>query len=70
VAAGLWDAYVHRQLSPWDSAAGLLLVREAGGVVRTFDGEEATLRSEGVIAAPPALYPELARLAADTAARA
>src|SRR5690606_17215252 len=31
LAAGRWDLYVHSNLEPWDIAAGLLLVREAGG---------------------------------------
>ncbi len=34
VAASKWDLYVHSDLQPWDVAAGLILVREAGGVVR------------------------------------
>jgi myo-inositol-1(or 4)-monophosphatase len=37
VAAGRFDAYWERQLSPWDIAAGLILVREAGGFVTDFD---------------------------------
>ncbi len=50
VAAGLWDVYAHAQLSPWDSAAGLLLVREAGGVATTYQGQPAGLRDEAVLA--------------------
>ena len=38
VAAGRLDAYWERNLSPWDMAAGLLLVREAGGFVTDLDG--------------------------------
>ncbi len=39
IAAGVFDLYWEKNLKPWDSAAGLLLVREAGGVVVTFEGE-------------------------------
>lgn len=55
VAAAKWDIYVHSNLQPWDSAPGLLLVRESGGVCLDRDGGEATIFSEGVIAANPAL---------------
>ncbi|NDC73625.1 MAG: inositol monophosphatase, partial [Sphingobacteriia bacterium] len=34
VACGRFDAYFEHNLQPWDVAAGILLVREAGGVVR------------------------------------
>src|SRR6267142_435923 len=40
VAAGRLDAYWERDLSPWDIAAGLILVREAGGYVTDFAGGE------------------------------
>ena len=39
VAAGWWDAYWHLELSPWDAAAGALIVREAGGEVTDASGE-------------------------------
>lgn len=40
IAAGVFDLYWEKNLKPWDSAAGLLLVKEAGGVVITFEGED------------------------------
>jgi myo-inositol-1(or 4)-monophosphatase len=40
VARGVFDGYWERNIQPWDSAAGILLVREAGGVVVTYRGEE------------------------------
>ncbi len=39
VASGRADLYFELQVSPWDFAAGKLLVEEAGGVVTTFDGK-------------------------------
>ena len=41
VAAGRFDGYWERNLSPWDMAAGLILVREAGGFVTDLEGGEA-----------------------------
>jgi myo-inositol-1(or 4)-monophosphatase len=40
VAKGVFDGFWERGLKPWDSAAGILLVREAGGVVKTFQGDD------------------------------
>ena len=43
VAAGRLDGYWELTLSPWDWAAGVVMVREAGGLVTTFDGGEKVL---------------------------
>ena len=40
VACGRFDGYWEMRLSPWDIAAGILIVREAGGTVSTYDGTE------------------------------
>lgn len=40
IAAGVFDLYWEKNLKPWDSAAGLLLVKEAGGLVITYEGEK------------------------------
>lgn len=40
VAAGRYDAYWERDLSPWDIAAGAVIVREAGGYARELDGKD------------------------------
>lgn len=55
-AAGRWDLYLHSDLKPWDSAAGLLLVREAGGIVSDRDGNPATISSEGAVAGGMAVH--------------
>jgi myo-inositol-1(or 4)-monophosphatase len=39
VARGTFDLYFERGLSPWDSAAGALIVSEAGGVCQTYRGK-------------------------------
>ncbi len=64
LAAGWWDLYVHADLQPWDVAAGLVIVREAGGIVVEPGGEPASLRSGAVIAGTPAAVADLRRLAA------
>jgi myo-inositol-1(or 4)-monophosphatase len=50
VAAGRVDAYWERDLAPWDLAAGIVLVREAGGFVSDLDGGDSML-DKGQIAA-------------------
>ncbi|MDA1189784.1 MAG: inositol monophosphatase family protein, partial [Chloroflexi bacterium] len=49
-AAGRTDLFLHYQLAPWDQAAGILLVEEAGGVVVDRMGNRAGLSSEGILA--------------------
>ena len=46
VAAGRFDGYWERNLSPWDMAAGIILVREAGGFVTDLDGGDAHVRQK------------------------
>ncbi|HYM20400.1 MAG TPA: inositol monophosphatase family protein [Candidatus Kapabacteria bacterium] len=50
VACGRFDAFYEGGLSPWDSAAGSLLVREAGGKVTHFDGKEYSIYKKSIIA--------------------
>ena len=49
VAAGRYDGYWERGLSPWDMAAGLVIVREAGGLVEAIRPEANIFDSKGVI---------------------
>jgi myo-inositol-1(or 4)-monophosphatase len=51
VAAGRMDAFWEIGLSPWDMAAGALLVREAGGLVGDFDGDDKYLDKGEIVAA-------------------
>jgi len=52
-ACGRLDLYVHCNLKPWDVAAGILLVEEAGGLVVEWDGKPATLATTRVVAGAP-----------------
>lgn len=59
VAAGRFDGFWERDLSPWDMAAGLLLVSEAGGIVTDADGGPDPLATGSVCAANSDLHPKL-----------
>jgi myo-inositol-1(or 4)-monophosphatase len=59
VAAGRFDIYWERNLSPWDMAAGLLMVREAGGYVTDLDGHDAMLVKGHIAAGNEVLHKEL-----------
>ena len=62
VAAGRLDAYWERNLSPWDMAAGLLLVREAGGFVSDLDGGDDVFGKAEILAGNEAMQRELLAL--------
>lgn len=62
IAAGRFDAYWEAALSPWDMAAGIVLVREAGGFVSDLKGGDTMLKSGGIIAGNDALYRKLGDL--------
>jgi len=61
VASGRFDAFWERDLSPWDMAAGLLMVREAGGYVSDLDGGDAMLDKGAIIAANEIVHRDLLR---------
>ncbi len=60
VAAGRLDAFWEINLKPWDVAAGLVLVQEAGGIVSEIYGAKDALETGNVLAATPKLHPFLA----------
>jgi myo-inositol-1(or 4)-monophosphatase len=61
-ACGRLDAFWEFNLNPWDTAAGVLLLREAGGAVTHFDGGAFTLDSREVLATNGLLQDELVHL--------
>jgi myo-inositol-1(or 4)-monophosphatase len=65
IAAGRFDAYWERNLSPWDMAAGMLLVREAGGYVTDLDGGDAMFAKGHIIAGNEAMHRDLLRVLKD-----
>lgn len=62
IAAGRIDGFWEKGLSLWDIAAGLLLVREAGGFVSDFASRDKALESGEVVAANPAIHGELMKI--------
>ena len=59
VACGRLDAFWELGLSPWDMAAGSLLIQEAGGLVGDLRGEQSWLDSGDICAATPKVFPAL-----------
>lgn len=64
VAAGRFDAFWESSLQPWDSAAGCLLVREAGGFVSDFRGRSLPICAETVLAGNDQLHSKVHKLLA------
>lgn len=65
VAAGRYDGFWEFDLEPWDVAAGLLLVREAGGAVSDVAGRDRAGSGAEVLASNSALHGDLRRLVGD-----
>jgi len=64
VAAGWYDAFFETGLSPWDVAAGSLMVTEAGGLVGNFTGESEFLHQREVVAGSPKIYGQMVQMLA------
>jgi myo-inositol-1(or 4)-monophosphatase len=58
-AAGVYDGFFEFRLSPWDIGAGVLLVREAGGLLSDLDGGERFFAGGNIVAGGPAVQREL-----------
>jgi myo-inositol-1(or 4)-monophosphatase len=59
VACGIFDGFFELGLKPWDIAAGALLVQEAGGVIRDWDGGRDWFKSGSVIAGTTSVVTDL-----------
>jgi myo-inositol-1(or 4)-monophosphatase len=62
VAAGRFDGYWERELQPWDIAAGILLVKEAGGTVEAVREGEDILGKGAVLCANSQIFPSFAKI--------
>ena len=60
-ACGRLDLYLHLALYPWDLAAGILLVGEAGGVITELDGKPVGIHSKSVIATSSGIHEDFLR---------
>jgi myo-inositol-1(or 4)-monophosphatase len=61
VAAGRLDGFWEFGLSEWDMAAGALLIKEAGGIVTNFRGEDSYLQSGNIITGTPKVHRAILR---------
>jgi myo-inositol-1(or 4)-monophosphatase len=64
VAAGRYDGFFEEALSPWDVAAGVLLVREAGGFVTVYRGGERSVERGEIVAGNDQIQSKLHKLVA------
>ena len=62
VAAGRFDGYWERGIKAWDVAAGIVLVKEAGGFAEAIRGEGPVADAGNIVCANPQLFPELASI--------
>jgi myo-inositol-1(or 4)-monophosphatase len=66
IAVGRFDGFWELKLMPWDTAAGWLLVEEAGGVVTDLRGDPYHLHSRNMLASNGLIHAEMARILAGT----
>jgi myo-inositol-1(or 4)-monophosphatase len=59
VASGRFDGYWERGLSPWDMAGGIVIVREAGGLVSDTNGNGDMFSTKSVVAGSETIQPKL-----------
>lgn len=62
VAAGRLDGFLELSLSPWDMAAGALLIKEAGGLVGDIEGGENYLESGNIVVGNPKIFKALLQI--------
>ncbi len=62
VAAGRYEGYWEIGLSPWDVAAGIIIIREAGGMVSEVNGQANMLYGNSILATNQQLYNPIQRL--------
>jgi myo-inositol-1(or 4)-monophosphatase len=62
VAAGRLDGFWEQDLKPWDTAAGTIIVKEAGGKLSTFDGSYYTPYMQSIVAANPLIHKSMIKI--------
>ncbi len=61
-AKGVFDGYYEINLKPWDTAAGVLVVQEAGGKISNTEGGKYSLSDKGIIASSSAIHEKFVEL--------
>ena len=56
MAAGRLDGFWEEGLKPWDTAAGMVIVQEAGGRISTYDGKPYTPYEKDLVASNPFIH--------------
>lgn len=59
IACGRFEVFYEYGLHAWDIAAGIIILREAGGKISDFSGNESNLSGDEIVAANSAVYPEV-----------
>ena len=59
VACGRFEVFYEYGLHPWDIAAGIIIVREAGGKISDFSGNEKNLNGDEIVASTDTVFPEV-----------
>ena len=59
VAAGRFDGFFEGKLSPWDTAAGSLILREAGGMLTGYNGSDHSIYSDPIVASNGVLHQQM-----------
>jgi myo-inositol-1(or 4)-monophosphatase len=59
VACGRLEGFYEENLKPWDTAAGLVIVTEAGGKITTFDGGDYDIYAPNIVASNGGLHSQL-----------
>ena len=59
VAGGRLDGFWELGLNPWDTAAGILLVEEAGGMITKINGEEYEIHQKDIVASNSLIHKDL-----------
>lgn len=62
VAAGRLDGFWELNLKPWDMAAGILLIKEAGGMVSDFRGADSHMESGNIVGGNPKIFKQLLQI--------
>ncbi|MCB0365522.1 MAG: inositol monophosphatase [Bdellovibrionaceae bacterium] len=65
VADGVYDGFWERNLNPWDTAAGALLVKEAGGLVTNYWGESFAVEMDSILAVNPHIQQPMIQVLGD-----
>ena len=65
VASGRLDGFWEQPLKPWDMAAGIVLIREAGGFVSDLDGRDRMFTTGGILAGNENVHRRLSKLVAE-----